>query len=73
MAIALQSDLGYRDGMEDLKLEVPVTEEVEVDAKTLAAIDRGTADADAGRVVSLEVARKLVPHWISKFASQKPR
>ena len=72
-AIAFQSDLGYRAGMEDLKLEVPVTEEVEVDAKTLAAIDRGTADADADRVVSLEEARKLVPQWISKFESQKPR
>jgi predicted transcriptional regulator len=72
-AIAFQSDLSYRDGVEDLKLEVPVTEEVEVDAKTLAAIDRGTADADAGRVVSLEEARKLVPQWISKFESQKPR
>ena len=72
-AIAFQGDLGYRDGMEDLKLEVPVTGEVEVDAKTLAAIDRGTADADAGRVVSLEEARKLVPQWISKFESPKPR
>ena len=59
--------------MEDLKLEVPATEEVEVDAKTLAAIDRGAADADAGRMVSLEKARKLVPQWISKFESQKPR
>lgn len=72
-AIAFQIDLGYCDGMEDLKLEVPVAEEVEVDAKTLAAIDRGTADADAGRVVSLEEARKLAPQWISKFESQKPR
>jgi len=59
--------------MEDLKLQVPATEEVEVDAKTLAAIDRGAADADAGRTVSLEKARKLLPQWISKFQSQKPR
>ena len=59
--------------MADLKLEVPVIEEVEVDAKTLAAIDRGIADADAGRSVPLEEARKLVPKWISKFASPKPR
>ena len=59
--------------MEDLQLEVPATDEVEVDAKTLAAIDRGAADADAGRMVSLEKARKLVPQWISKFQSQKPR
>ena len=59
--------------MTDLKLEVPAIEEVEVDAKTLAAIDRGIADADAGRVVPLEEVRKLVPQWISKFESPKPR
>jgi predicted transcriptional regulator len=59
--------------MTDLKLEVPVIEEVEVDAKTLSAIDCGIADADAGRVVPLEEVRKLVPQWISKFESPKPR
>jgi predicted transcriptional regulator len=59
--------------MIDLKLEVPITEEIEVDAKTLAAIDRGIADADAGRVVPLDEVRKLVPQWISKFESPKPR
>jgi len=59
--------------MMDLKLDVPITEEVEVDAKTLAAIDRGIADADAGRVVPLDEVRKLVPQWISKFDSPKPR
>jgi len=59
--------------MADLKLEVPVTKEVEVDAKTSAAIERGVADPDGGRVVPLEEVRKLVPQWISKFASPKPR
>jgi predicted transcriptional regulator len=59
--------------MADLKLQVPVTEEVEVDADTLAAIDRGIKDADEGRTVSLEEVRKMVPEWISKFESRKPR
>jgi predicted transcriptional regulator len=59
--------------MVDLKLEVPIIEEVKVDANTVAAIDRGIADADAGRVVPLEEVRKLVPQWNSKFDSQKPR
>ena len=59
--------------MTDLKLEVPVIEEVSVDANTLAAIDRGIADADAGRAVPLEEVRKLIPQWISKFESPKPR
>ncbi len=49
------------------------TEEVAVDAETLAAIDRGIKDADAGPTVSLDEARKLIPQWISKFESQKPR
>ena len=59
--------------MMDLKLEVPIIEEIDVDAKTFAAIDRGIVDADAGRVVPLEEVRKLVPQWISKFQSPKPR
>jgi predicted transcriptional regulator len=59
--------------MLDLKLQVPVTEEVEVSAETLAAIDRGIADADNGRTVSIEEVRKLIPEWVSKFESQKPR
>jgi predicted transcriptional regulator len=59
--------------MVDLKLQVPVTDEVAVDAETLVAIDRGIEDADAGRTVSLEEARRMIPEWISKFESQKPR
>ena len=52
--------------MVDLKLQVPATEPVEVDAETLAAIDRGVEDADKGRTVALEEARQLIPKWISK-------
>jgi predicted transcriptional regulator len=57
--------------MVDLKLEVPVIEEVEVDAQTLAAIDRGIKDANEGRTISIDEVRKLIPQWISKFESQK--
>ena len=59
--------------MVDLKLQVPVTEEVEVDAETLLAIDRGIKDANEGRTVSIDEARKMIPKWISKFKSQAPR
>jgi len=59
--------------MADLKLEIRVTEEVEVDAETLAAIDKGIADANAGRTVAADEVRKLIPQWISKFESPKPR
>jgi hypothetical protein len=61
--------MGYPIGMIDLKLEEPVTEEIEVDAETLDAIDRGLEAADRGETVSLEEARKMIPQWISKFES----
>jgi predicted transcriptional regulator len=59
--------------MLDLKMQVPETEAVEVDAGTLAAIDRGIKDADEGRTVPLEDVRKMIPKWISKFESRTPR
>ena len=59
--------------MVDLKWDIPTTEEVAVDVETLAAIDRGIKDADEGRTVSLGEASELIPQWISKFESQKPR
>ena len=52
---------------------MPVTDEVEVDAETLLAIDRGIKDANEGRTVSIDEARKMIPQWISKFESQEPR
>jgi predicted transcriptional regulator len=59
--------------MQDLQLQVPATEEVEVGAATLEAIDRGALAADEGRTVSLEEAQKMIPKWISRSASQTRR
>ena len=59
--------------MVDLKLQVPVTDKVVVDVETLAAIDRGIKDADEGRSVPIDEVFKMIPEWISKFESQKPR
>jgi len=56
--------------MVDLKFEEPVTEEVEVDDDTLAAIDRGLEDVKAGRTVSMDEVRRKIPQWISKSNSQ---
>jgi predicted transcriptional regulator len=70
---APRTNPGYRETMVDLKLEVPATGTVEVDADTLAAIDRGIKDADEGRTVPIEEVRKMIPQWISKFESQKRR
>jgi len=39
----------------------------------LLAIDRGIKDANEGRTVSIDEARKMIPQWISKFELQKPR
>jgi predicted transcriptional regulator len=49
------------------------TDEVTIDAETLAAIDRGIRAADEGRVVSSEEVRKLIPQWISKFSTRNQR
>jgi len=59
--------------MTNQNLDTPVTDEVEVDAETLAAIDEGLRDADAGRTIPIEQVRRMIPEWISRFESQKPR
>jgi predicted transcriptional regulator len=56
--------------MVDLKMQMPETEQVEVDAETLAGIDRGIQAADEGRTVPLEEVQKMIPGWISKFESR---
>jgi len=43
------------------------------DAETLAAIDEGITDAEAGRTVPIEEVRKLLPQWITAFTSRKGR
>ena len=55
----------------DFNEPVPLTEEE--DEETLAAIDRGAKDADEGRTVSLDEARRMISKWISKFESRTKR
>jgi predicted transcriptional regulator len=41
------------------------------DAETLAAIDEGLRDIEAGRVVPAEEVREWLKKWISKAAEKK--
>ena len=45
----------------------------EEDAETLAAIDRGLQDVEAGRVVPEEEVRKLIEKWTSTSSIPKRR
>jgi predicted transcriptional regulator len=59
--------------VKDLKWDVPNTEEVELDEEELAELDEAIAEADSGCTHSLEDVRKMIPEWISKYASQTRR
>lgn len=55
----------------DLNDPSPIPEDE--DEETLAAIDEGIRDADAGRTVPIEEVRKLLPQWVTASASRKER
>jgi predicted transcriptional regulator len=55
----------------DLDNPAPIDEDE--DEETLAAIDDGVRDAEAGRTVPIEEVRKLLPQWITASSSRKER
>ena len=63
--------------MSDLKMIDPFvcTDESfdDEDEATLAAIDAGIRDADAGRFVPSEEARRLVKQWAFTLSTRHPR
>jgi hypothetical protein len=73
--LPFSSGIRYRENMAELKPDLFVSEEpeIEVDAETAAAIQRGIQAADDGDVVSSEEVHKLVPQWISKLPTPAPR
>lgn len=52
---------------------VSTGEEIEADAETADAIERGIRAAEQGRVVPSEEVRQLIPQWISKFSTPNRR
>jgi hypothetical protein len=57
--------------MADLRFDVP--DEIELDEETLASLKQRIRTAPEGRYYSIEEVRALIPKWISKYASQRPR
>jgi predicted transcriptional regulator len=55
----------------DLDTPAPILDEE--DEETLAAIDEGIRDADAGRVVPAEKVGELLNKWITDSSTPKKR
>jgi predicted transcriptional regulator len=51
----------------------PAPVDEEENEETLAAIDEGISDAEAGRTVPIREVRKLLPKWITASSSRKKR
>jgi predicted transcriptional regulator len=51
----------------------PALHDEDEDEETLAAIDEGIRDSDAGRSVPSEEVRKLLPQWITASSTRKGR
>ena len=75
-ALALQADPDYHASMEELKqleLDQPAFAEDDEDEETLAAIDEGIRDAEAGRTVTSGEARTMLAKWITDSSTRKDR
>jgi predicted transcriptional regulator len=69
-------DRGYYKRMGKVKeseFQEPAPALADEDEETLAAIDEGIRDADAGRTVPAEEVRKLLPQWITASSTRKGR
>lgn len=69
-------DAGYHELMAKTKqfgLDNPAPVIQEEDGETLAAIDEGIRDAEAGRTATLQQVRKLLVQWITASSSRKGR
>ena len=53
------------------ELENPVAISDDEDSETLAALDKGLRDAEAGRTIPAQKVRKLLPQWITASSTRK--
>jgi len=60
-------------GAKKLDLEDSASINDREDAETLAAIDGGIRDADAGRVVTAEKTRDFLSKWTTASSTRKKR
>jgi len=58
---------------EQLEFDQPASAEDDEDKETLAAIDEGIRDAEAGRTATPEQARRLLSKWITESTTLKGR
>ena len=73
---ALPAIPSYREDMADaskIDIDAPAPVDEVEDEETLAAIDEGIRDAEAGRTVPMEEVRGLLPKWITASPSRKER
>ena len=56
-----------------IDLDDPTPIDEEEDERTLAAIDEGIRDAEAGRTAPMEEVRRLLPQWITVSSTRKGR
>lgn len=57
--------------LEQLEFDQPASTGNDEDEETLAAIDEGIRDADAGRTAAPEQVRKLLSKWITESSTRK--
>ena len=59
--------------MADLRWNLPEPEEVELSQEELAELDKRIEQADEGRWYTSEEVLEMIPRWIAKYATQRPR
>ena len=56
-----------------IEIRAEISELRDEDAETLAAIDEGVRDAEAGRTIPAEEVRTRLPKWITTSSIRKGR